>query len=80
LTNAVSQEIVSLIKSELINARFFSIISIDSTFDISKREQVSFIVRYVENFRKINERLLAMKDSEETTGQALFNLVSKVMG
>jgi len=78
LINAVSQEIVSFIKSELNNARFFSI-SIDLTFDISRREQVSFIVRYVEDSGKINERLLAMKDSAETTGQALFSLFSKVM-
>lgn len=78
LINAVSQEIIFFIKSELINARYFSI-SVDSTFDISRREQVSFIVRYVETSGKINERLLAMKDSEETTGQALFNLFSKVM-
>lgn len=78
MINAVSQEIVSFIKSELNNTRFFSI-SIDSTFDISRREQVSFIVRYVENSGKINKRLLAMKDSAETTGQALFNLFSKVM-
>jgi len=78
LINAVSQEIVSFIKSELNNARFFSI-GIDSIFYIYRREQVSFIVHYVEDSGKINEGLVVMKDSAELTGQALFNLFSKVM-
>lgn len=46
MINVIVQEIVSVIKSELNNARFFSI-SINSTFDISKREQISFIICYV---------------------------------
>ncbi|XP_008190119.1 uncharacterized protein LOC103311974 [Acyrthosiphon pisum] len=78
LINAIAQEIINIIKCEIQSARFFSI-SIDSTFDISRTEQVSFIIRYVEESGKINERLIAMKDSAITTGQALFNLFSGVM-
>jgi len=78
LINAIAREIINIIKCEIHSARFFSI-SIDSTFDISRTEQVSFIVRYVEESGKINERLIAMKNAAITTGQALFNLFSGVM-
>jgi len=78
LINAIAQEIMNIIKCEIYSARFFSI-SIDSTFDISRTEQVSFIVRYVEELGKINERLIDIKNAAITTGQALFNLFSGVM-
>jgi len=55
-------------------------ISIDSTFDTSRKEQVSFIVRYVcEISGSVFERLLAMKESPHTTGMDLFVLFQRVM-
>ncbi|XP_008183152.1 uncharacterized protein LOC103309459 [Acyrthosiphon pisum] len=77
LINALAQEILSIIKFEIQNAKFFSI-SIDSTFDISKREQVSFVIRYTKE-EKVFERLISIKESIFTTGQALFDLFIKVM-
>ncbi|KAF0746960.1 zinc finger MYM-type protein 1-like [Aphis craccivora] len=49
-----------------------------STFDISKREQVSFVIRYTKE-EKVFERLISIKESIFTTGQALFDLFIKVM-
>jgi len=77
LINALAQEILVIIKFEIQNAKFFSI-SIDSTFDISKREQVSFVIRYTKE-EKVFERLVFIKESIFTTGQALFDLFIKVM-
>jgi len=77
LINALAQEILVIIKFEILNAKFFSI-SIDSTFDISKREQVSFVIRYTKE-EKVFERLISIKESIFTTGQALFDLFIKVM-
>lgn len=55
-------------------------ISIDSTFDASRKEQVSFIVRYVcEISGNVFERLLAMNESANTTGVDLFVLFQSVM-
>lgn len=57
---------------------FFSI-SIDTTFDISRKEQVSFIVRYVdESLVKVYERLIAMKNSPSTTGRDLATLFKEM--
>lgn len=78
LINSIAQEITTVIRFEVQNAPFFSI-SIDSTFNVSRTEQVSFIIRYVEESGKINERLIAMKNSAITTGQALFDLFSEAM-
>lgn len=77
LINALAQEILVIIKFEIQNAKFFSI-SIDSTFYISKREQVSFVIRYTKE-EKVFERLISIKESIFTIGQALFDLFIKVM-
>jgi len=42
-------------------------VSIDSTFDLSRKEQISFIVRYVAVDGNINEQIVALKDSPSTT-------------
>lgn len=55
-------------------------ISIDSTFDATRKEQVSFIIRYVSHSSgNIFERLLALKESPVTTGESLFDLFELVM-
>lgn len=78
LISAISEEICSIIKSEIKLARFFSV-SIDTTFDVSRKEQVTIIVRYINEFGIVCERLIGMKESAYTTGQALFTLFSEVM-
>lgn len=77
LIESISQYISSVIKAQVVAARNFSI-CIDSTFDVSHKEQLSFIVRYVfaEN---IQERLIAIIESPCTTGEALFELFKSVM-
>ncbi|XP_060855600.1 zinc finger MYM-type protein 1-like [Metopolophium dirhodum] len=60
-----------------IRARYFSI-STDSTFDISHKEQLSFVVKYLFN-SNICERLIALSESSNTTGQSLFELFKSVM-
>lgn len=77
LIESIAQYISSVIKSQILTARYFSI-CIDSTFDISHKEQLSFIVRYVFD-GKVYERLIALVKSPYTTGQALFELFNKVM-
>jgi len=56
LISAISEEICMIIKSEIKFARFLSI-SIDTTFDVSRREQVTFIVHYINAFGIVCERL-----------------------
>jgi len=55
-------------------------ITIDSTFDASRKEQVSFVIKYVDEISgQIHERLLAIKESLVTTGKDLFELFLTVM-
>lgn len=79
LISSISEFIGSTIRSDIKRSRMFSI-SIDSTFDAARKEQVSFIIRYVSHSSgKIFERLLALKESPVTTGESLFDLFELVM-
>ncbi|XP_008189949.1 zinc finger MYM-type protein 1-like [Acyrthosiphon pisum] len=66
----------TFIDEEIFDARFFSI-SIDSTFDISRKEQVSFVIRYVQN-DTVKERFVALKESPNTRGVDLAELFYSV--
>lgn len=73
MIDCVSQSIKCTIIKEISEASFFSI-SIDSTFDESRTEQISFIARYVNSAGDIFERLLALKSTAITTGEVLYNI------
>jgi len=58
-TDSTSHYIKSAIKNSIKKTRFFSI-AIDSTFDVSRKEHVSFIVRYIDDDScKIQEILIS---------------------
>ncbi|XP_060855488.1 zinc finger MYM-type protein 1-like [Metopolophium dirhodum] len=79
LISSISEFIGSTIRSDIKRSRMFSI-SIDSTFDAARKEQVSFIIRYVSHSSgNIFERLLALKESSVITGESLFDLFELVM-
>lgn len=55
-------------------------ISIDSTYDESKKEQISFVIRYIDEANgTVIEKLLALKESPYTTGKILFDLFKDLM-
>lgn len=55
-------------------------ISVDSTFDESRKEQVSFVVRYVdESIGAVYERVVAIKESSVTIGLNLYELFKTIM-
>lgn len=78
LIDIISQSIASNIDKMVNDAKFFSI-SIDSTFDVSRKEQVSFIIRYVDEENEcINERLLALRESPSTRGKDLVKMFDEI--
>lgn len=77
LIESISQYISSVIRSQILAAHYFSI-CIDSTFDSSHKEQLSFVIRYLFD-GKIYERLISLIESPNTTGQVLFELFNTVM-
>lgn len=80
LIDSIAQNIASQIQTNVKQSKFFSI-AIDSTLDTSRKEQVSFIIRYVcPNTGSIFERLLAIQESPNTCGNDLFSLFINVMG
>jgi len=79
LIDSIAQDIATQIQTNVKQSKFFSI-AIDSTFDTSRKEQVSFIIRYVcPNTGSIFERLLAIRESPNTCGNDLFSLFINVM-
>lgn len=59
-------------------AKFFSI-SMDSTFDASRHEQVCFIARFANvTSGFVEERLIALRRTSSTTGEALTDLFKTV--
>lgn len=52
----------------------------DSTFDEFRKEQVSSVIRYVDEITaQIHERVLAAEESPVTTSKDLFELFSSIM-
>lgn len=50
----------------------------DTTFDVSHKEQLSFIARYI--FKsEIHERIIAITESPLTAGKVLFDIFKSVM-
>lgn len=73
-----NQLIGSLASAIRTSIRFFSI-SIDSTFDLYGKEQISFVVRYVNSTAgTVSERLIALRESSVTTGLQLFTIFEKL--
>lgn len=79
LISSVAEHISNKIQLEILAAKLFSI-SIDSTFDTSRKEQISFIVRYAnDNSGNVYECLIAIKESDKTTGEVLFKTFEEIM-
>jgi len=73
--SCIAKYIKTVIKDEISSGKFFSV-SMDETFDASRKEQVSCIIRYVnEETGLVNERLVALKVSANTTGEELFKVL-----
>lgn len=75
----ISINILQQIWQEINNSCTLSI-SIGSTFDVSRKEQITFVARYCnEIIGSVYERVIAINESPYTTGEDLFNLFVTVM-
>jgi hypothetical protein len=74
MIDAIGDEVLCTIVKEATAAEFFAI-SMDETTDLAHLEQVAIVIRYCDgNFRAI-ERLLAVTESANTTGEALAKVM-----
>lgn len=67
-----------VILKQIKSAKFFSA-TMDSTFDNSRKEQLSFVVRYInEETAEVHKRLISMKECAKTTEQHMFNIFEQI--
>lgn len=67
MNESVSEYVSQIILSDIMTSRIFSVL-LDSAFDTSLKEQVSFIIMYVnENNGTVMERSLALRETRYTT-------------
>lgn len=76
LIHAVSINICHTIQEELLSATYFSV-SLDTTFDVSRVEQLSIVFRYI-NKGIVYERLVAVRATLLATGQHIFTMFKDI--
>ncbi|RXN33944.1 zinc finger MYM-type 1-like protein [Labeo rohita] len=76
VVDVIGQLIKLTIAEEVRQAGMFSV-QLDTTQDISSKDQCSIILRYVTDV--IQERLIAVVDCESSTGQSFVELLKKVL-
>lgn len=75
---AIETNIRNTIKNEILNAKFFSL-SLDTTFDVSRIEQLSLVIRYINKSNGVVcERLIAVRETLMTIGQHLFTVLDDI--
>jgi len=79
IIDSIAQVIRNVVMKEIKEEDGVFSVAIDTTFDSSKKEQLSFVVRYVdENTCSVVERLVALKESPSTKGDRLFETFKEV--
>ena len=76
LISAIYQNMISLLKEELSEISCFSVM-MDEASDLSHKEQVSIVVRYVDSQYIIQERLVDVESTDSTSAEALFQILLK---
>ncbi|XP_021812318.1 zinc finger MYM-type protein 1-like [Prunus avium] len=76
LVNACAKECISLIMSDL-KDRYFSIM-VDEACDVSIKEQMAIMVRYVNNKGQIIERFVGVQHVTNTTSSALKKAIDEL--
>ncbi|KAL4120638.1 hypothetical protein QTP88_013292 [Uroleucon formosanum] len=73
----MSDSIRSVILKKVKDSRMFAVI-IDTTIDISKLEQFTFVIRFVNYEGIVEERLIALEIATDATGHGMFQLFSTI--
>lgn len=73
MSDIVRSQILKKVKK----AGIFSIM-IDTTTDVSNIEQFSLILRFVDEFGEVKERLVALESTNDATGRGMFDLLCNI--
>ncbi|XP_008181768.1 zinc finger MYM-type protein 1-like [Acyrthosiphon pisum] len=74
----MAQQVLLNIINSIKEAGIFSIL-VDETQDLSRHEQVSFIIRFVDDSFQIHEQFLGFYKTSHTDSETLANLIKKVL-
>lgn len=74
LLNLISSEVLLKIVSEIKNARYYSLI-VDSTLDITKKEQLSLSFRYINSRGYPEERFIKFIEMPSGSAETYFNII-----
>lgn len=74
LIELMNKQVLDQIVQQVQEAKFFAVM-IDETTDISKKEQVSLVIRYTDERFNVHERFVGFERTTAMTGEALFNLL-----
>ena len=66
LIQAMGDEVLSRIIEQVRDARFFSLLVDETSDSISRQEQVSFVLRYIDKDCDIQERFIGMVTVSQT--------------
>lgn len=78
LINCIADHVKSVILKQIKSSKFFSVM-IDTTFDNSKKEQLSSVLWYINNESgEVNERLISMKECTNTSAENLFLIFQQI--
>lgn len=78
ILNIMAQQVLLNIINYIKEAGIFSIL-VDETQDLSRHEQVSFIIRFVDDSFQIHEKFLGFYKTSHTDSETLANLIKKVI-
>ena len=79
LIDCVATWIHQRILHEIKEAHYFSVLA-DETIDCSNKEQLTLVLRFVDNNRQIREEFLDYLQTPSTTGEALADLILSQVG
>ena len=74
IIDLIQQQIINQIKLQINESKYYSVM-IDETCDVSKKEQVSLVVRYCDKQFNVYEKFLGFERTGEMSGEALFELL-----
>ena len=78
LIQAMGDDLLSTIIEQVRDAKFFSLL-VDETSDISRQEQVSFVLRYIDKECDIQERFIGVVTVTRTDSATLVRTIEEVL-
>ena len=78
ILDIICEEIKKKIASDILKAGIFSV-QIDTTQDVSAKDQISVVLRYLDQLNVVQEKLFALLDGHASTGEYYIGVLKKCL-